>query len=76
MYRVLQKVTALGEGVMYRVLQESIALLRDRICLVELRRPYRKSDCISGRTMQNRIRCQGLITAVLVSTGVYLVIYL
>ena len=55
MYRILQQVTALGEGVLYRVLQEGTALLRDRISLVELRHPYRKNDSISGRTVQNRV---------------------
>ena len=68
--------TALGEGVMHRELHEGTALLPDRVSLAELRRPYRESDCISGRMMQNRIQCQGLINAVPVSTGEYLVKYL
>jgi len=75
MYRILQEVTALEEGVMYRVLQEGTALMRDRVSLVELRHPYRKNGFISGRTVQNKV-CQGMITAVPLSTGEYLVKYL
>ena len=43
--------TALGVVVMHRELQEGTALLPKRVSLDELLRPYRESDCISGRTM-------------------------
>ena len=70
MYMVLQGDIALGEGVMYRVLQVDTALLRDRVPLVGLHHPYSKKTV--STVERCRTCCQGVTTAVPVSTGEYL----